>query len=85
MILFCFSSRTSKQYDIQYNRKRSGKMRLWPLLINMSLPKKAKPGSLKRKEKAERERKQGEGRQLLTHFFQKKGEHSSQLTQFKNS
>ena len=22
MILFCFSSRTSKQYDIQYNRKR---------------------------------------------------------------
>ena len=37
------------------------------------------------KEKAERERKQGEGRQLLTNFFQKKSEHSSQLAQFKNS
>ena len=52
---------------------------------DISFPKKAKLGSLNRNEKAERERKQREGRQLLTNFFQKKGEHSSQLTQFKNS
>ena len=45
----------------------------------------SKSGSLKQKEKAKMERKQGQGRQCLAIFFQKKGEHSSQLTHQKNS
>ena len=76
---------------VQSTRAAAGVRRCVSKLFNrvaaayqdMSFPKKAKSGSLKQKEKAERERKQKEGRQLLTIFFQKKGEHSSQLTQFK--
>ena len=37
MILFCFSSRTSKQYDMQYNRKRNT-LTTSPKTCNLRLP-----------------------------------------------
>ena len=41
----------------------------------MSFSKKAKSCYQKRKERQEKERKQNEGKQLVTDFFSKKGEH----------